>query len=138
MNAHGLSWVNPNSFAREAAGPRQQGEQKITGTVPEACVGEKVIAKYFVTVLGCCRWILQTKDAVGMGTMEAPGKSKAIFRMLEHNLQLLMLTQIFVWFHVLRTLLLCMGIISASDRLPGECLNWNAAILKTQYHETVI
>jgi len=33
---------NPSSFTRKAAGPQQQGEQKMTGTVPEACVGEKV------------------------------------------------------------------------------------------------
>jgi len=34
--------------------------------------------------------------AVGMGTIEAPGKSKAVFRKLVRNLQLLMLTQIFL------------------------------------------
>lgn len=43
---------NPDSFTREAAGPRQRGEQKMTRTVPEVCVGEKAMAKYFVTVLG--------------------------------------------------------------------------------------
>lgn len=32
----------------------------------------------------------------------------------------------------------CMGIISASDRLPRECLNWIAAMLKTQYYEKVV
>lgn len=55
---------NPGSFTREAAGPQQQGEQKMTGTVPEACVGEKAMVKCFVTVLGWCRHILQT-EAVG-------------------------------------------------------------------------
>lgn len=72
-----------------------------------------------------------------MGTIQAPGKNKAVFKKLDHNLQLLVLTQIFLQFHVLRTLLFCMGIISANDHLPGECLNWNAAILKTQYHVKV-
>lgn len=33
---------------------------------------------------------------MGMGTIKKPGKSKAIFGKLEHNLQLLMLTQIFL------------------------------------------
>lgn len=35
-------------------------------------------------------------DAVGMGTMQVPGKSKAVFRKLERNWQVLMLTQIFL------------------------------------------
>lgn len=43
---------NPSSFTREAAAPWQWGEQKMTGIVCEACVGKKVMAKYFVTVLG--------------------------------------------------------------------------------------
>ena len=55
---------NPSFFTREAAGPRQQGEQKMTRTVPEVCVGEKVMAKCSVTVLGWRRQILQI-EAVG-------------------------------------------------------------------------
>ena len=51
----------PSFFTREAAGPRQQGEQKMTRTVPEVCVGEKVMAKCSVTVLGWRRQI----EAVG-------------------------------------------------------------------------
>lgn len=54
---------NPCSSTREAAGPRQPGEQKMTGTVHEVCVGEKGTPKNFVTVRGQCGHILQTKAA---------------------------------------------------------------------------
>lgn len=96
------------------------------------------MAKYFVTVLGCCRHTLQTEAAVGMGSTQVPGKGKAIFRKLDHNLQLLMLTQIFLWFHVSSTLLFCRGIISASGCLSREGLNWNSTMLTILYQEKVI
>lgn len=35
-------------------------------------------------------------DAAGVGSTQVPGKGKAIFGKLDHNLQLLMLTQIFL------------------------------------------
>lgn len=54
---------NPRFFARQDAGLRQEA-QKMTGREYEVCVGEKVMAKYFVTVLGCCRHVLEAK-AVG-------------------------------------------------------------------------
>lgn len=55
---------NSGFSINEAVGPQQQGAQKMTGTVPEVCMGEKVLAKYFASVVGWCRNILQTK-AVG-------------------------------------------------------------------------
>lgn len=78
---------NPSFFTRESAGPQQQGKQKVTG---KEC-GRERDGKIF-----CYRHTLQTEAAAGMGSTQVPGKGKAIFRKLDHNLQLLMLTQIFL------------------------------------------
>lgn len=93
MKAHGLSWVIPACLQ---AGRLQAHSYIVKGQYLE-CVWEgkgwqNILLQFWGGVH--VYYNLRLLDDVGMGTIKLPGKSKAILGKLEHNLQLLMLTQI--------------------------------------------
>lgn len=97
VKAHGLSWVIPACLQ---AGRLQAHSYTVKGRwlgqylecVREGKGWQNILLQFWGAVR--VYYNLRLLHDVGIGTIKLPGKGKAILGKLEHNLQLLMLTQI--------------------------------------------